>query len=760
VTDRSQLRLVVLGVLVVSLVFTLIGRLWYLQVLNGKQYSQSVIRTYTRDIVTQPARGIVYDDTGQPLIDNKTALVVSVNRTTLNQQADGGKAVLGRLATLLHKPYALLQHETQECGRASNGKTITAPCWTGSPYQPIPVSEVKPDTTHAKRALQIEDLQDEFPGVSVQLAAVRNYPRPDGANASTILGYINGISEAQLAKLSATQQVVQRGSQVGQIGVEAGYENYLHGTPGLKVVNVDNQGVVTGTKSNTAAVPGDDLVTNLDAKAQATLESELKNAIAAARAANDVGQYAAGVVLNVKTGGVVAMASDPTYAVTKPPPTLTEAQYKKESHEGDNVFYDKAYQGQAAPGSTFKLISASGLLNDGAVTQSTQTDCKQDFDGKKNFEGESFGAETLHTAIVKSCDTVFYQLANTDYFNDADRIKAHQKPLEGVQSMARAYGIASPVKLDIPGATEGTIGDRANSKALWDDKKFREQYCIGAKNPTFSVTHRADDAAYCKQGYIFAAGDQMNEDIGQGTVTVSPLQLAVAYSALANGGTVYEPRIVKAIMSPAGKLIKRIKPTVRDHLPISASNLDYIRNAMYGVTHESGGTAQSLFANFPMGKVDVGGKTGTAELTGTQEDGSWFASFAGPAGGAPQYVTVIEVNKAQEGADGAGPFVKSMWDHIYGLQGQTAIFPNGVPPTKLPNITPKALRTKALRQAKAKAHPSTTPSGSTTPGATTSTSPGTTTTSNPASPPPSSPATGAAGLPPGLPVSYRREVLE
>jgi penicillin-binding protein 2 len=663
---------------------------------------------------------------------------------------------------LLRKPYALLQHETQECGRAANGKTITAPCWTGSPYQPIPVSEVKPDTTHAKRALQIEDLQDEFPGVSVQLAAVRNYPRPDGANASTILGYINGISEAQLAKLSVPQQVVQRGSQVGQIGVEAGYENYLHGTPGLKVVKVDNQGVVTGTKSNAAAVPGDDLVTNLDAKAQATLESELKSAIAAARAANDVGQYAAGVVLNVKTGGVVAMASDPTYAVTKPPPTLTEAQYKKESHEGDNLFFDKAYQGEAAPGSTFKLISSSGLLTDGTTNTTDTTDCKQSVDGKTNFEGESFGAETLHTAIVKSCDTVFYQLAFNDWDKDDHLVKARKKPREGVQAMARAYGIAEPVNLDIPGASSGTIGDRANSKAQWDDTRFRQQYCIGAKNPSFSPTHRADDLAYCKSGYQFLGGDQMNEDIGQGTVTVSPLQLAVAYSALANGGTVYEPRIVKAIMSPAGKLIKRIKPTVRDHLPISAYNLDYIRNAMYGVTHEPGGTAQSLFANFPMSKVDVGGKTGTAELTGTQEDGSWFASFAGPAGGAPQYVTVIEVNKAQEGADGAGPFVKSMWDHIYGLQGQTAIFPNGVPPTKLPNITPKALRTKALRAAKAKAHPtgSATPGASSSPGATTSTSPGTTTTSSPASPPPSSPATGAAGLPPGLPVSYRREVLE
>jgi penicillin-binding protein 2 len=758
VTDRSQLRLVVLGVLVVSLVFTLIGRLWYLQVLNGDQYKNVVKATATREIVTQPARGVIYDDTGQPLVDNKTALVVSVNRTTLNEQADGGKAVLERLATLLHKPYALLQHETQECGRAANGTTVTAPCWTGSPYQPIPVVQAKPDVKDAKRALQIQSLQDEYPGVSVQLQAVRHYPRPDGANASTILGYLSGISDTALAKLSPNQQTLQRGSKVGVIGVEAGYQKYLEGTPGLKKITVNNQGVVTGTKSNKPAVAGDNVVTNLDAKTQAALEKQLQNAIQAARAAGDAGQYAAGVVLNVKTGGVVAMASDPTYAVNKSPSVLSPAAYKRELHEGDDLFYDKAYQGQAAPGSTFKLISSSGLLADGTATQSTETDCLSEFHGKKNFEGESFGAQTLHEAIVKSCDTVFYQLANADWNHDNRLVSEHKKPREGVQAMAHAYGIGEPVHLDIPGATVGHIGDRQNTKLYWE--QIKSQYCKGMNNPSFSAQHRLDDRDYCKFGYIFEPGDQMNEDIGQGTVTVSPLQLAVAYSAMANGGTVYEPRVVKAIVSPSGQVVKRIKPVVRDHLPISQSDLTYIRDAMYGVTHETGGTAQGVFQGFPMSKVDVGGKTGTAELTGTQEDGSWFASFAGPAGGAPQFVTVIEVNKAPQGAEGAAPFVKNMWDDIYGLQGQKAIFPNGVPPKKLPKVGAEALRKKALAKAKAKAHhPSSTPSGSATPGA--STSPGTTTSTSPGgSAPPSSPTAGAAGLPAGLPVSYRREVLE
>jgi penicillin-binding protein 2 len=216
---------------------------------------------------------------------------------------------------------------------------------------------------------------------------------------------------------------------------------------------------------------------------------------------------------------------------------------------------------------------------------------------------------------------------------------------------------------------------------------------------------------------------------------------------MANGGTVYEPHIAKAIVTPTGKLVKRIKPVVRDHLPISSGDLDYIRQAMYGVTTENGGTAAGVFGGWPMSKVLVGGKTGTAELTGTNQNGSWFASFAGPAGGKPQYAAVIEVHKAAQGAEGAAPFVKAMWSRIYGLGGDKAIFTDGVPPTALPKVGAAAIRAhiakhkahlkaqrKELRQQQQNS--------------------GTTTTDSP-SPPPSSPSSSADGVPPGL-VAERR----
>jgi penicillin-binding protein 2 len=719
VTDRSRLRLLVLSVLVVSLVATLLGRLWYLQVLAAPTFVAEAANNQVRDIVTEAPRGEVFDDQGRPLIDNRTALVISVDRTALNRQPDGGKAVLHRLAKVLNIPYSLLEHETQLCGLASDGHTVEPPCWGGSPYQPIPVSQLNPSVAAIQRAQHIEEMAQSFPGVSAQLAAVRNYPRPEGADASAILGYTEPISAAALAKLSPNQQAVQRGTIVGATGLEYSYENYLHGTPGLKQVTIDHLGSVTGTIKNTPPKPGDDVVTNIDAKVQAELEKQLANAITSARANGYSADYDAGVVMNVRTGGIVAMGSSPSYAPNHAPPTLTAKQYKKLLHKPGDPLFDKAFEAAAAPGSSFKLISASGLLWDGTASTGGLYDCSQTFKHKKNFEGEVGGLETLHTAIVQSCDTVFYRLANNDWKRDAGLISAGKKPVEGVQHIAHDYGLGENPGVDLPNAATGHIADRHNQRLNWLANK--KNYCEGAARRTPGTYLQLLDRYNCKFGYVFQPGDQMDEDIGQGTVTVSPLQLAVAYSALANGGTVFEPRVAKAILSPTGKLIHRIKAPVRDHLPVSQADLSYIRDAMYGVTTDPTGTAAGAFGGFPMSKVLVGGKTGTAELSGTStQNGSWFASFAGPAGGRPQYVTVIEVDKSKQGAISAAPFVRNIWEALYGLGGQKALFPNGLPPRKLPTISATPATTPARSGSRHK-HSSPNPTSTSSPSTSTST---------------------------------------
>ena len=687
-SDRSRLRLVVLRVLVVSLLATLLGRLWYLQVLAGPQYSAAASQNQLRDIVTAAPRGEVLDDTGRAWARNETALVVSVDPTALQRQSDGGFVVLHRLARVLHTSYNSLHDRTTICGpNAPKG------CWNGSPYEPIPVTQLKVDRHSTDLALTILTRQEDFPGVTAEPMAVRHYAKPLDAYATQVVGNLAPITQQEVNKLPVAQRAARQRDLVGRAGLEQQYDKYLRGQAGVTQVAVDHLGAVTGTLRATDPTPGDTLVTSLDAQVQRALEKALAGAVQNARSlgtSNFGGpaDFAAGVVLDAQTGHVVAMASYPTYN-----PALWDGgridtkAYDRLRHTKGNPLLDKAYMSAYSPGSTFKLISTTGLLHDGTASLGGYYDCSPSFSigptSFRNFEGETFGTIDLHKTIVKSCDTVYYRLAYQDWLRDDHLIANHKKPVEGVQHIARDYGLGANPGIDLPNATPGHIADRRNQLLRW--KQTKKNYCEGAKRRKPGDILKAYDQEYCTDGWRFNPGDQLIEDIGQGSVLVSPLQLAVAYSALANGGTVFEPRVGKAILSPSGKLIKRITPPVRDHLPVSAADLDYIRSAMYDVTRK-GGTAETAFTGFPFRKVNVGGKTGSAELGLNRTfTSAWFASFAGLATDPkPRFVTVITVDKGGVGGTVAAPAVRKVWDTVFGLEGQKAAFPDGKPPTKLP----------------------------------------------------------------------------
>lgn len=672
-------RILVLRVLVVSLLATLIGRLWVLQVHEGNAYKTAAAANQIRDVVTQPPRGEVVDDEGRPFLDNTMALVVRVDRSKLAAQPDAGAAVLARLARVLHTTVPRLQDAIRLCNALT-----PQPCWNGSPYEPVPVSELRPTKAATQRALQILEERERFPGVSVQTAPVRHYPQPFGAKASGVLGYIRPISQTALDALPPAERAASTDAEVGAAGLEAAYEKYLHGRPGIKQVAVDAQGNPTGVVKNTPPRPGDTLVTNLDAKAQATLEQQLQERLSQQRSQGFTAEWDAGVVMNVRTGGIVAMGSLPTYnPALFDRPTVPTRAYERLAKAPAAPLVDKSYQGSTPPGSTFKLVTSLGTLWDGATTINQTWPCPSSFYGKRNFDGESApGSITLQHAIQISCDTFFYEIAAHDWSQDKQLVDQHKQPVEGVQHIAHLIGIGSTgTGVDLPAAAAGTIADRASQKALWEAEKGN--WCKGAKRRPQGSYIQQLDAYDCKSGYIFQQGDQESEDIGQESVSASPLEMAVAYGAMANGGKVFAPRVGKAIVSPDGTVVKRIKAPVRAHLPLPKSDLDYLRNAFYSVV--TGGTASGDYAGFPLNQVKVGGKTGTAELSGTSQNAGWFMSFAGPAGGKPQYVTAIEVYKADQGANSAGPASVGLWNAIYGL-GQKPIFPHGVPPRKLPKL--------------------------------------------------------------------------
>jgi penicillin-binding protein 2 len=355
---RSHLRLMVLHVIVVSLLLVLTGRLWYLQVMNGDYYANIAADNRMRDIVVPAIRGQILDQVGRPLVRNRTALVVSVDRTALSRQPDSGKAVLGRLAKVLGITPEQLNQKIRLCG-----PKIPRPCWPGSPFQPIPVD----DRVDARTALQIMERQEAFPGVSAQMQAVRHYPQPEGASAAQAVGYLQPVTQEELDQRKGLKVTGFSGVDlVGRDGLEAIYDADLRGRPGVRQVNVDSKGRVTGTAREIPAIPGAHVVTSIDARVQGIVEKSLKHAIDSARQQRMRGEAAAGVVLDVKTGRVVALAGWPTYDPSIWIGGVSENEYTKLlSKDQGEPLVPRATQGQFAPGSTFKISSTAAAVKDG-----------------------------------------------------------------------------------------------------------------------------------------------------------------------------------------------------------------------------------------------------------------------------------------------------------------------------------------------------------------------------------------------------------
>ncbi len=298
-------------------------------------------------------------------------------------------------------------------------------------------------------------------------------------------------------------------------------------------------------------------------------------------------------------------------------------------------------------------------------------------DGEPNM-----GDMSLDQALVVSCDTVFYDLAYGIYQRDdvkADDVTTPSAPVQEMQKMELAWGFGKQTGIDLPEENFGTVPTREWLYYFWKDNAHAgEDWCKNGKaNGSYVQQIEYDDCLY---GNDWTAGQSVIAAIGQGYIEVTPLQLADAYAALANGGTLYSPRVGEALLSPDGKVVQKITPPVAGHLPVAGSTLAYIRTALQGVV--TSGTAAATFSGFPLNTVCVAGKTGTAQAYGKQAT-SVFASFA-PCNN-PKYVVVMMIPNSGYGADVSGPAVKDIWDDLYGLQGQKAALKGGRLPG-LPHI--------------------------------------------------------------------------
>ena len=686
--NKSRLSLLVVQILVISLMTALFGRLFYLQVASGPKYREAALSIQSRDVVAPATRGLIVDGYGVPLAMNKAGLAITIDRIAIDKLEDKGVGVMKRLAALLNLKYTDIYRNTRLCGELPKGEKIG--CWQGSRFQPIPITKsADPDI-----ALQIVERSDEFPGVDAQPVAIRSYPSYLDVNAAHVLGYVGPLAESDLLALNGKQYF--RSETIGKTGLEIQYDSFLRGEPGIRTVIVDRKESITRESQNTQPVAGDHLVTSLDVRLQAATEKALKDAVLRGRANGYTSDSGAAIVMDVKTGRILALASYPTYDPNAWEKGLTVEQASDLFSEKKSVpALNRALQGLFAPASTFKVVSVVAAADAGYDINANYKCPSQVQVGTRafqNFDSKNQGTMNMKKAIAVSCDTIWYQIAFDEWLRDGG-LKPKSNPNDYFFKAAQAFQITEKVGIDLPSESRSRLADREYKKSWYQQNK--DFYCnykdraTKAQQTPFLLQLAAEN---CVDGDKVRAGDAVNFSIGQGDTVVTPLKLTQMYAAIANGGTIWQANIAKAVVKTDGTVIETFAPQKLGTLDVAASTIKFLQDSLREVVVN--GTGTGAFSGFP---IEVSGKTGTGQVFGKnangtlKDDTSWFASFA-PSNN-PRYAVVMMVGQGGFGASTSGVGVRQIYEAIYGVSGNkiipgAALFPEGKPPTQLPKISP------------------------------------------------------------------------
>jgi len=677
---RSRINLIIFQTLVFSLMFALFGRLFYLQILEIDKYQDAAISIQSRDVVTPAVRGAITDINGVPMVVDLPGLVVSINRIELDKQQDKGVLVLSKVANLFGLEYSDIYQRTRLCGELPRNNR--AGCWNGTRYQPIPLI----GSASQDLALKIMENADLYSGVEVQSVPIRSYPSLANENVAHVLGYVGAVTDEDLKN---PQVNYYRNEVVGKSGLEVQYNEYLRGTPGVRTFLVNRKEVVTKQNKNIQAIAGNNLITNIDAKLQSGVEKSLAAAVQRARASGYRGDSGAAIVLEIKTGRVLAMASYPTYDPTIWQKGLTVKQAEDLFSEAKGVpALSRPLQGLFAPASTFKAISVVAAADAGySLNASYNCPAFVEIGTRtfKNFGSVGAGRIPLDLGLAISCDSLWYQMAYDEWVRDGG-LKPKSSPSDYFFKAAKAFSVGILTGIDLPSELKGRLPDRQWKQNWYEQNKdFYCNYKDKAKKADLTPYLIEIARENCLDGNKIRAGDAVNFSIGQGDTLVTPLRLAQIYAAIANDGVYYKPQVARAIVDADGKIVKEFKPEIADTIKIEQSTWDFLHRGLRMVVTK--GTAAGVFAGFP---VEVSGKTGTAQVFGRnpngspKDDTSWFAAY-GPTDD-PKYAVVMMVSQGGFGASTSGLGVRNIFETLFGVTGgrvdpEKAIFPNGVPTT-------------------------------------------------------------------------------
>jgi penicillin-binding protein 2 len=601
--SRMALRIAVVGGFAVALFAILFFRLWTLQVIDGSSNLAEAKNNRTRSNKIIAPRGKILARNGQVLVDNRTSLALQVDPSKLPEDEAAATAELKEIGELVHMKLPQVRKRIAE-----EEKIVAA----GTPIT------VRRDVGY-QLIYYIEERKGKFPGVTVEKVFVRNYPEED--RAAQVLGHTGEVSEEELE--SGPYKGAEPGEIVGKEGLEYSYNDVLRGTPGISRYQVNALGEPTpgGQLTSTPPQPGDSLKLTLNPAVQEAGEAALA----------ERGLPGAFVSMNVHTGEILGMGSSPTYdpsVWTKP---LSNKQYAELSSEetGDPLF-NRATSSAYPTGSTYKIITALAGLENGIFTPNTVVEDNGSIEvgGQtfENSEGAVNGPISLVHAIEVSSDVYFYTQGY------------HMWKTNYLQEWSAKLGIGRATGIDLP-LGEGAEGLVPSKK--WDEEEI------------------ANGNEYIEP---WGPGQNIQLAVGQGYLQTDPLEMAIAYSTLGNGGTVVTPHLGKEVTDAAGRVLKEIDPGPRRQVKISPESRRLIMEGLHLVTTGPGGTATPVFGEFP---IPIAGKTGTVERPGHGNQ-SWFISLAPYPN--PNIVTVVTIEEGGFGAESAAPANKQILEAYFSGQ--------------------------------------------------------------------------------------------
>lgn len=586
---RAFMLLLVFLVLFASLII----RVVYIQIIHGEDYLSYSNHNSRRVLPIQSERGLIFDSKGKQLTKNIPNFSLALVPQDLPKDKDKKEYIVNQLAVITNQDAQNIGDVIEKYGNYS--------------YESIIIQE---DLDY-ETALMVQIAGSNIPGIHVQRGSKRLYINESMLSLSHILGYEAKLSPNELEELYREGYLPS--DIIGKTGIEKIYEKILRGKYGKKIVEVDARGLQQSVLSQEESTPGKHLMLSIDSDAQKQLERIINNTLS-----NSKKTKASGIVMDPNSGEIIAMVSLPTYDDNDFSGGIQEEKYNKYISNKDNPLFNRSISGAYPSGSTIKPAIAMAALQEKIITSQTTFISNGGLNVSSWFfpdwKNGGHGRTNVRKSLAESVNTFYYYIGGG--YEDFKGLG-----VEKIVEYLKKLGFGRLLGIDLVGETSGFLPSKE-----WKQETKGDRWYIG---------------------------DTYNLSIGQGEILVTPLQIASMTSIIANGGTLYRPRLIKEIIDPINKGSQIVKSEI---IADKIINAEYIKEVRFGMRDcVTNGSCLSL-SNLP---IQVAGKTGTAQWSGTKENHAWFTSFA--PFNSPKIVVTILVEEGEEGSRIAAPIAKEFY---------------------------------------------------------------------------------------------------